>query len=101
MYRFFSAIGVCCLLVALYLAVLTRTETVYQGPQPPPPAAVTRITREHPANWGAAEGFAMAGGLCFIAAALAMHRPRESNPAMIPSGERALHDFDQHVQRLR
>jgi hypothetical protein len=72
----FAATGVACLLAGMYLALLTRTEVnVFPGTQPPAPGTVTKISREHPANWGASEGFAMAGGLCFIAAALVAHRP--------------------------
>jgi hypothetical protein len=73
----YSAVGIICLQVGGQLAVKAVTEEVEvrQGPPPPPPTTATvrkevRV-REHPANWGAAEGFAMSGGLCLIAAALA------------------------------
>jgi hypothetical protein len=67
---FFSTMGLVCLLTALFLAV-PRTETfVNPGPQPPAAGTRTTVTKDLPASWGASEGFAMAGGLCFIAAAL-------------------------------
>jgi len=72
---FFSGIGIVCLLFGSYLALMTRTEEIHEGAPPPPPqkSTVRKVSRDHSANWGAAEGFAMAGGLCLIAAALA-HR---------------------------
>jgi hypothetical protein len=76
----FALTGVVCLVAGGYLAILTRTEVqVYPGTQPPAPGTVTKSTHAHPANWAAAEGFAMAGGLCLIAAALVAHRPRPTN----------------------
>src|SRR5262245_20359098 len=78
---FFSGVGIVCLLFGAHLAVKTRIEEFRDGPPPPPPqsATVRKVEREHAANWGAAEGFAMAGGLCLIAAAL-VHRGRPGKP---------------------
>ena len=77
---FFSITGLWCMLTALYLAV-PRTETiVHPGPQgqfqPPAAGSTSTVTKDLPASWGASEGFAMAGGLCFIATALVMMRPK-------------------------
>ena len=70
---FYSAVGIVCLGVGGCLAQFTRTEEIREGPPAPPHTTVTvrKVYRDHPANWGAAEGFALAGGLCFIGAALA------------------------------
>jgi hypothetical protein len=82
---FFSTMGLVCLLTALFLAV-PRTETiVYPGPQPPPAAgSKSTVTKDLPASWGASEGFAMAGGLCFIAAALVVMQTKPAT-ATLPS----------------
>jgi hypothetical protein len=67
---FFSVTGLVCLLVAAGLS-MPRSETIYYpGPQPPAAGTTTRVAKELVASWAAAEGFAVAGGLCFIAAAL-------------------------------
>jgi hypothetical protein len=80
---FYSAIGIGCLLVGGHLAIRHSIEEIREGPPSPPPQTVTvqKVERDHPANWGAAEGFAMAGGLCLIAAALAFRG--------LPSGQLA------------
>jgi hypothetical protein len=71
----FSAAGFCCLLIALVFSLYRETRTIPSGPPPPQGVQVIRESFPHPANWGAAEGFAMAGGICFVAAALANRRP--------------------------
>jgi hypothetical protein len=65
----FVLAGVFCLYVAGHLAVKTRVEVHRHGPEPSAGTVTTR-REPHPANWGAAEGFAIAGGLCFLAAGL-------------------------------
>jgi hypothetical protein len=80
---FFSIVGCLCLLFALIFTLYRETHTItYTDPPPlPPPPGVTpkTVTKTesfpHPANWGAAEGFAMAGGICLVAAALVKRRP--------------------------
>jgi hypothetical protein len=58
----FIVTGFGCFLVAVYLSI---------GPQIDVPAGNTATKVEpHPASWGAAEGFAVAGGMCFLAAGL-------------------------------
>jgi hypothetical protein len=79
---FFSVMGLVCLLTALHLCV-PRTETIVQSyPQPPNPGSTTIVTKDLPSSWGASEGFAMAGGLCFIAAALVVmqSKPTTATP---------------------
>jgi hypothetical protein len=73
----FTAIGILCLLAAGYLSVMTDSKSRQQPNEPPP--------TYHPASWGAAEGFAIAGGLCLLAAGL-VHRNTESSPPRIPAG---------------
>src|SRR5262245_4225985 len=84
---FFSGVGIGCLLFGAHLAVKTRIQE-FRDPPPPPPQSgtVRKVERDHGANWGAAEGFAMAGGLCLIAAAL-VHRDR---PSRLPGNTRRL-----------
>jgi hypothetical protein len=64
----FTLVGMLCLGIAVYFAVMTESKPVEKAGQP----SASR-QESHPANWGAAEGFAIAGGLCFIAAGL-VHR---------------------------
>ena len=75
---FFSGVGLVCLAFAVFFALRVETETISP---PPPPGEIRatdphsrRVSRPHPTNWAAAEGFAIAGGLCFIAAGL-VYRP--------------------------
>jgi hypothetical protein len=81
---FFSATGIVFLLFGAFLALCTKTEEIRHGPPSPPPTTVEvrRVSREHPANWAASEGFAMAGGLCLIAAAL-VHRTEQSSASIV------------------
>ena len=76
---FFSGVGIVCMVFGAHLALKTRIEEFREGGPPPPSGAVRRVERDHSANWGAAEGFAMAGGLCLIAAALVL-RGRPGRP---------------------
>ena len=95
----FSTMGLVCLLTALFLAV-PRTETiVYPGPQGPVPGSRSTVTKDLPASWGAAEGFAMAGGLCFIAAALVVMQPKPSTATPPSSTENNVpRQIEQHVR---
>ena len=90
---FFSGVGIVCLLFGAHLGVKTRIEEYRDGP--PKSGTVVKVERDHYANWGAAEGFAMAGGLCLIAAAL-VHRGRPSKP--FPESGRRDWDLENLVQ---
>ena len=59
----FIVTGFGCFLLAAYLALSSHTQL------PGTNTAAPKI-EPHPASWGAAEGFAVAGGLCFLAAGL-------------------------------
>lgn len=58
-------------------ALLDAYKTV--RPSDPPPSR-TSSTEPHPTSWGSAEGFAVAGGLCFLAAGLVVFRNRRPPP---------------------
>src|SRR5438067_375820 len=73
-YVLFLLTGLGCFVIAASLSLTTRTEPRAEPNKPPPPKA-----EPHPASWGSAEGFAVAGGLCFLAAGLVI-RNREPAP---------------------
>src|SRR5262245_55692151 len=78
----FTAIGFVCLLAAGYFAMRTETRESYRGPQPEPPKTATLVkeSQPHPTNWAAAEGFAIAGGLCLLAGGLGVRNIEPSRP---------------------
>ena len=70
---FFIAAGICCFAMAGYLSMATHIEPAAQGKEPAAKA------EPHPASWGSSEGFAVAGGLCVLAAGLVV---RNREPAL-------------------
>jgi hypothetical protein len=71
----FLVTGVGCFVMAAALTLITRTEQ-----------STTPRVEPHPASWGSAEGFAVAGGLCYLAAGLVV-RGREPAPRWPEPGE--------------
>ena len=69
----FLAAGVACFAMAGYLSMATQIEPVAQPNNPAPRVEPV------PASWGASEGFAVAGGLCVLAAGLVV---RNREPAL-------------------
>jgi hypothetical protein len=71
---FFLTASIGCFAMAGYLSMATHIEPVTQPKEPAP-----RV-EPHPASWGSSEGFAVAGGLCVLAAGLVV---RNREPALL------------------
>jgi hypothetical protein len=80
----FIATGLGCFLFAIYLSQSTETYP-RETPGKAQPARVEHL----PASWGSSEGFALAGGLCFLAAGLVVRNREMVLPPVKADAERS------------
>jgi hypothetical protein len=92
--RLFTVTGFICLLVAVWFGVMTETRERESTSGP----STTKSVSSHPASWGASEGFAIAGGLCFLAAGLVHRNITERAPQEPPPGVSS-HAPDTRIQK--
>jgi hypothetical protein len=83
----FIGVGFGCFILAAYLSLTTVTENQPERGKPPPAKLEPK-----PASWGAAEGFAVAGGICFLAAGLVVRNREIVLPNVRGEGERSYRD---------